>query len=489
MNANQLKKSILQYAVEGKLTKQNPDFESAQTLIASIEAKKQIMIQNKEIKNEKTVANVITENIPYSLPENWEWATLQSVTSKITDGSHNPPKDSGEGFQIISAKNIIDGSINFDASNRFVSQSDFEKEDKRTNIRRGDLLLCIVGSIGKTAIVDTDIPFTAQRSVAIIKTFIDVNFLKVVVESPFFLEFLFKKSAGTAQKGVYLNTLKEALIPIPPIEEQKRIVNKIKELFVEIDSYDNHYLALEALNKRFPKDLEKSILQFAIQGKLVNQDTSDEPSSELLKRISEQKERMIKEKIIKKEKPLPPITEEEIPFDIPETWEWVRLKNISTFGNFNQASPEKINPDDWVLDLKEIEKNTGRILEQKTASEKTIKSNKYKFNQNDVLYGKLRPYLNKVTIAPHEGYCTTEIFPITLIKGVYPKYIQYVLMSPYFLNYAHSLSYGVKMPRLGTTQIANALIPLPPANEQIKIVEKIEEMIKPVRNLSLLNER
>lgn len=222
--------------------------------------------------------------------------------------------------------------------------------------------------------------------------------------------------------------------------------------------------------------LKKSILQYAIEGKLVKQDSSDAPSSALLKQISEQKEKMVKEKIIKKEKSLPLITEEEIPFDIPDTWELVRLKSISTFGNFNQASPEKINNDDWVLDLEEIEKNTGRILEQKSASEKMIKSNKYKFNQNDVLYGKLRPYLNKVVIAPREGYCTTEIFPITLLEGVYPKYIQYVLMSPYFLNYAHSLSYGVKMPRLGTTQIANTVIPLPPTNEQLKIVDAIEEL-------------
>lgn len=222
--------------------------------------------------------------------------------------------------------------------------------------------------------------------------------------------------------------------------------------------------------------LKKSILQYAIEGKLVTQNTSDESTSELLKRISEQKEHMIKEKIIKKEKSLPLITEEEVPFDIPDTWKWVRLKSISTFGNFNQATPEKIDPDDWVLDLEDIEKNTGRILKQKSASEKIIKSNKYKFNQNDVLYGKLRPYLNKVTIAPREGYCTTEIFPITLIEGVYSKYIQNVLMSPYFLNYAHGLSYGVKMPRLGTAQIANTLIPLPPTNEQIRIVDKTEEL-------------
>lgn len=463
MNADQVKKSLLQLAFSGEL-----------------------ILQSNESNKDLTKKEFLND---FSVPVHWETYKLGDFTTFI-DYRGRTPKKTSSGVRLITAKNIKDGFINLEPA-EFISEEDYPKWMTRGYPQKENIFFTTEAPLGNVAINDLDQPFaTAQRLITIqVNTNCHNKFLFYYLMSNQAKTQILKMATGTTVKGIKTKVLKELIVPLPPLEEQKLISEKIDALLAKVKEYHYYYTNLEEEKKIFPKRLEKSILQYAIQGKLVEQDISDEPASELLKRISEQKEQMIKEKVIKKEKPLPPITEEEIPFDIPDTWEWVRLKNISTFGNFNQASPEKINSDDWVLDLEELEKNTGRILEQKKASEKMIKSNKYKFNQNDVLYGKLRPYLNKVTIAPHEGYCTTEIFPITLIKGVYPKYIQYVLMSPYFLNYAHSLSYGVKMPRLGTTQIANALIPLPPANEQIKIVEKIEEMIKPVRSLSLLNER
>ncbi|HAE0520818.1 TPA_asm: hypothetical protein G2720_23770 [Salmonella enterica subsp. enterica serovar Enteritidis str. P125109] len=468
MNAKQLRKSVLQYAFKGQLTDRNPADTPVENIVYQIE----------EIKNAK-ISLKIDETLldDPAIPDTWKWISFGELTfnkdsSRIPLSKNIRHSQKNKVYPYYGASGIIDYVDNYLFDETFLLIG----EDGANLVTRSTPIAFL--ATGKYWVNNHAHVIGALNETTLSYVMHYINSISLM---PYI--------TGTAQPKMNQKKLNSIPVPLPPIEEQKRIVDKIEELFFKIDSYDNHYLALEALNKRFPKDLEKSILQYAIEGKLVEQDTADEPASELLKRISEQKEQMVKEKVIKKEKPLPPITEDEIPFDIPETWQWVRLKNISTFGNFNQASPEKINPDDWVLDLEEIEKNTGRILEQKTASEKTIKSNKYKFNKDDVLYGKLRPYLNKVTIAPREGYCTTEIFPITLIEGVYPKYIQSVLMSPYFLNYAHSLSYGVKMPRLGTAQIANALIPLPPTNEQIKIIEKIEEMTNPIRNLSLSNDR
>ncbi|WP_396128855.1 restriction endonuclease subunit S [Exiguobacterium mexicanum] len=485
MNAHQLKKSILQYAIEGKLVKQDSSDAPSSALLKQISEQKEKMVKEKIIKKEKSLPLITEEETPFDIPDTWELVRLKSISTFGNFNQASPEKINNDDW-------VLDLEEIEKNTGRILEQKSASEKMIKSNKYKFNQNDVLYGKLrpylNKVTIAPHEGYCTTEIFPITLLEGVYPKYIQYVLMSPYFLNYAHSLSYGVKMPRLGTTQIANTVIPLPPTNEQLKIVDAIEELFFKIDSYDTHYLELDSLSKRFPKNLEKSILQYAVEGKLVEQDTADEPASELLKRISEQKEQMVKEKVIKKEKPLPPITEEEIPFDIPEMWQWVRLKNISTFGNFNQASPEKINPDDWVLDLEEIEKNTGRILEQKTASEKTIKSNKYKFNQNDVLYGKLRPYLNKVTIAPHEGYCTTEIFPITLIKGVYPKYIQYVLMSPYFLNYAHSLSYGVKMPRLGTTQIANALIPLPPANEQIKIVEKIEEMIKPVRNLSLLNE-
>ncbi|WP_214776034.1 restriction endonuclease subunit S [Exiguobacterium sp. s37] len=487
MENQQLKKSVYFSAFKGEFYKSINSY-NADILLSEIKQVRNQLIQSKKIGNYK-VLDIDVENNLWDIPSNWAWTRAGHILD-VRDGTHDTPKYvSDEGFPLITSKNLKNNTLDF-SNVKLISNEDHFAIQKRSKVDKDDILFAMIGTIGNPVIVKEDREFSI-KNVGLFKKIpeTNINMEYIFFYLDFISDMLRKNSSGAVQSFVSLKVLRNLPVPLPPFEDQQIIVDYLNEINVHLSKIDQKIKKLNTLQLNFPFQLEKSILQYAMQGKLVNQDNSDESASTLLKRISEKKEQMVKEKVIKKEKTLPPITEEEIPFDIPDTWEWVRLKNISTFGNFNQASPEKIKSDDWVLDLEELEKNTGRILEQKKASEKMIKSNKYKFNQNDVLYGKLRPYLNKVTIAPHEGYCTTEIFPITLIKGVYPKYIQYVLMSPYFLNYAHSLSYGVKMPRLGTTQIANALIPLPPANEQIKIVEKIEEMIKPVRNLSLLNER
>ena len=248
------------------------------------------------------------------------------------------------------------------------------------------------------------------------------------------------------------------------------------------------------------QQLKNSILQEAIEGRLVPQDPNDEPASVLLERIRAEKARLVKEKKIKKDKNESRIyrtedghwmehfedknredicIDEEIPFDVPSGWEWCRLGNIIDFSKSNSVKPNTIQDNDWVLDLEDIEKDSGRLLRRKTKLELDVKSDKHLFHKGNVLYSKLRPYLNKVIIAEEDGYCTSEILAFDF-KEIYNKYAQSFFMSKYFVDYAMKDAYGVKMPRLGSKQGNLTLFPLPPLAEQHRIVEKIESLLPKV---------
>ena len=232
---DKLKASLLQSAIEGKLTKQLPKDGDTRDLLKQIEAEKQRLIKEKTIKSEKPSPPITEDEIPFAIPDNWVWARLGSISIKVTDGSHNPPKNNGQGYPIISAKNIKNRMIDFSFSHRYVSEKDFIREDKRTCIRKGDVLLTIVGSIGEACVVQSNKKFTAQRSVCIIKSKVFPYYLMFVLLSCLFRRFAKKEASGTAQQGIYLNTIKKLLIPIPPLAEQHRIVEVLETELAKID--------------------------------------------------------------------------------------------------------------------------------------------------------------------------------------------------------------------------------------------------------------
>ena len=257
------------------------------------------------------------------------------------------------------------------------------------------------------------------------------------------------------------------------------------------------------------EQLKNSILQEAIEGRLVPQDPNDEPASVLLDRIRDEKAKLVKEKKIKKDKNESRIyrsadghwmehftdkkrpdvcIDEEIPFDIPETWEWCRLGFIVDFSKSFSVKASEIKDTDWILDLEDIEKETGRLLQKKTKKQADSKSDKHSFAKGNVLYSKLRPYLNKCIIADQDGYCTSEILAFDF-RDIYNKYAQTYLMSHFFVTYAMSDAYGVKMPRLGSKQGNAALFPIPPLSEQHRIVEKLEQILPKVEEYGKAQER
>ena len=227
-----------------------------------------------------------------------------------------------------------------------------------------------------------------------------------------------------------------------------------------------------------PQELKNGILQLAIQGKLVEQRPEEGTAEELYRQIQQEKQALIKAGKIKKEKPLPEITDDEIPFEIPESWKWVRFGDCT---NYAQAK-EKMSPIDltdsiWSLDLEDIEKDTGKIINYNTAGTRKISGEKVVFKKGQILYSKLRPYLKKILIAPDDGICSPELVPFSVYGNLDTQYIVSVLKAPHIDFLINSVTYGVKMPRVGTDTMINLLIPLPPLAEQKRIVAKIEELL------------
>lgn len=227
-----------------------------------------------------------------------------------------------------------------------------------------------------------------------------------------------------------------------------------------------------------PQELKNSILQLAIQGNLVEQHLEEGTAEELYKQIQAEKQALIQAGKIKKEKPLPEITEDEIPFEIPESWKWVRLGDCTSYAHTKEkVLSTAIDPESWSLDLEDIEKESGKIVNFCKAGNRSITGDKVIFHKGQVLYSKLRPYLKKILIAPQDGICTPELVPFWAFGGLDAQYIVSVLKAPHVDFAINAVTYGVKMPRVGTETMVNLLVPLPPLAEQKRIVAKIEELL------------
>lgn len=366
-----LRELILELAVRGKLVPQDPNDEPASVLLERIADEKTQLVKDKKIKKPKALPEISEDEKPFELPKGWEWARLGEIAKKLTDGSHNPSRNNGEGYPMLSGQNVNYGKIDFVNPSRYVDQENYDKEHSRTLVQENDVLLTIVGSIGRSAVVPPMAPkFVLQRSVAVISTDLIPEFICNQFISPICMRYFDKHAKGTAQKGIYLGKLSLMLLVIPPLDEQQRIVAKVDELMGLCDALEaqteNSIAAhqtlvevlLEALLKtseqgatpeqtaeQFQQNwqrlsehfdtlftttasidtLKQTILQLAVMGKLVPQNPNDEPAAILLERIAAEKAQLIKDKKIKKQKPLPEITDKEKPFELPVGWEWSRF--------------------------------------------------------------------------------------------------------------------------------------------------------------------
>ena len=512
MTAQQLKNSILQMAVQGKLVPQDPNDEPASVLLERIRAEKERLIKEKKIKREKNPSVIFkgADNTPYEkigdevhpldtpfdIPESWEWVRHNDLF-EISGGSQ-PPKskfisEARDGYirlyQIRDyGNNPVPVYIPISAASK-ISQ-------------KGDILLARYGaSLGKVFWAEDGAYNVAMaRVIPLYDTeLISKEFLFLFYQSSLYQSVIHANSRS-AQAGFNKEDLSSLLFPLPPRSEQERIVCAYEKLQPFLNAYDDAAHSLATMNKDFPEALKKSILQEAVQGKLVPQDPSDEPAEALLERIRAEKQRLIKEGKIKKDKHESVIfrrdnshyekldgvercIDEELPFEIPGNWCWARLGSISSYAETKQKiNAANADSDIWGLDLEDIEKG-GRLIERKTVGERKAIGDKTVFSKGDILYSKLRPYLLKILVAPECGICTPEIVPFQMYGGIVSEYIVNYLRSPYVDNLINSITYGVKMPRVGTETMTTLFVPIPPLDEQQRIVQRIEELLPLVKGL------
>ena len=282
--------------------------------------------------------------------------------------------------------------------------------------------------------------------------------------------------------------LRDTLIPLPPFAEQTRIVAKLHEILSLADFINDGTEQIEMIITK----AKSKILDLAIRGQLVPQDPDDEPASVLLERIRAEKEELIKQGKLKRDKKESVIFRgednsyylrtgelveslEDWDFEeLPDSWSVCCLGELCDYGNCTNIDTADIADSAWILDLEDIEKDSGVVLQKVRQGERNAGSTKHRFHKGQVLYSKLRPYLNKVVLADEDGYCTSEILPLEFERNILPQYARYFLMSPAFLRYANKCSYGVKMPRLGTADGKKAIISVPPVKEQKRIIMAIE---------------
>ncbi|EBG5295101.1 restriction endonuclease subunit S [Salmonella enterica subsp. enterica serovar Kotte] len=526
-----LRELILELAVRGKLVPQDPNDEPASELLKRIAAEKAELVKQGKIKKPKPLPEISEEEKPFELPVGWEWARLGVLCKKLTDGSHNPPKDAGNGYPMLSSQNIQDGYIDIENPSRYVSEDDFEKENARTLVQKNDVLLTIVGSIGRSAVVLEDKSFVLQRSVAVIDTslyshFLS-NFFKAITAQNYFIE----NGKGTAQKGIYLGQLSLMLIPVPSLGEQKRISDRLNELMILCDQLEQHSLIGQDAHQQLVETLlatltdsqnsnelaenwarisehfdtlftteasidalKQTILQLAVMGKLVPQDPNDEPASELLKRIAQEKAQLVKDGKMKKQKSLPPISDEEKPFELPDGWEWCKFGLISEFINGDRGSnyPNKneyvVHGIPWI-NTGHIEKNgTLSITDMNFITEKKFNELRSgKIQSGDLVYCLRGATFGKTAfVKPYEsGAIASSLMIIRPFIREMGEYIYNYLISPFGRSQIFRFDNGSAQPNLSANSVMLYAFACPPLQEQFRIHKKITELFHICDNLKL----
>ena len=521
MDTKALRQKILDLAIRGKLVPQDPNDEPASVLLERIREQKMQMVKEgklkaKDIKNDTIIfvgednlhyekfqdgtVKCIEDEIPFEVPEGWEWTRLVSICLKVTDGTHHSPDNFPTGeYKYITAKNIKSNGIVLDDIT-YVTAEVHKEIFARCNPEFGDILYIKDGATSGIATVNTlHEEFSMLSSVALLKPSIGIDnwYMCYAMQSPYFYNTTRGDMKGVGITRITLNMLTSRLIPIPPQNEQRQIsanTSKLIELIVSIEKSKDDVLELIATTK-------SKILDLAIRGKLVPQDPNDEPASILLERIRAEKEELIKQGKIKRDKKesvifkgddnsyyqqtgdlIESISTWELE-ELPDNWVLCCLGELCDYGNCNNVDADSIAGNAWILDLEDIEKNTGKVLRKIRKNERDFTSTKHSFYKGQVLYSKLRPYLNKVIIADEDGFCTSEILPLEFANVVLPQYALYYLMSPTFLRYAKQCSYGVKMPRLGTADGRKAIFPLPPIKEQYRISNSISKCFMQIDNI------
>ena len=498
--AEDLKKAVLQAAMQGKLTQQLQTDSSVDELLKKIAEEKETLIKEGKIKKDTTksgasgraLAEITEEEIPFEIPENWRWVHFSDVMD-IRDGTHDSPRFFDSGIPMITSKNLKNGIIDF-SNIKYVTKEVAEQINLRSNVDTGDILFAMIGSIGNPVIVNKDREFVI-KNMALFK-----NFAKKCIKIEYVYNFLILQqvflrsiASGGVQSFIALNVFRKMLFPLPPIEEQQRIVEKLNSILPLIDEYGKEEDELVALSQNFPEEIKKSVLQAAMQGKLTQQLQTDSSVDELLKKIAEEKETLIKEGKIKKDttksgasgRALAEITQEEIPFEIPENWRWCRLGEIGN--TITGSTPSKNHPEyfgNYIDFLSPGDIQNSMI----TYGNKGLSEKGYKLARptpaGTIIQVCIGGSIGKCAIVDREVTFNQQINSITPIKANV-NFIYAVLSSEYFHKKITRNATGTATPIINKSSWEKLPIPLPPIEEQQRIVEKLNSILPLIDSMAV----
>lgn len=475
MTPEQLKLSILQSAFQGKLTGECLPNETADDLYQQIQSEKQRLISEKKVKKEKSLPEISADEIPFDIPDNWRWCYVGDLFLHNTGKAQNSSgSTNGTIRKFITTSNLYWGEFDFTK----VKEMPFtDTELERCTVKKGDLLVCEGGDCGRSAVWDYDEEVCIQNHVHRLRAYRDVNIYYF-----YYLFYLYKNTGrlrgrGVAIQGLSNEAIHKVVFPLAPLEEQHRIVAKIEELLPYVDRYATAYEKLEQFNAKFPEDMKKSILQYAIQGKLVEQRPEEGTGEELYQQIQTEKQRLIKEGKIKKEKPLAEIAEDEIPFDIPENWKWVRLSTIGITQTGN--TPSKSHPEYIGIDIPFITPGdilNGQICYSNQALSLLGKEVARVCCAGSIMQVCIGGSIGKAAITYREVAFNQQINVVSPIACL-SEYLFAVMQSAYFTTSMKERAGGTATPIINRGLWDSLLIPLPPLAEQRRIVAKLEEIL------------
>ena len=482
MTPQELKSSILQLAVQGRLVEQRPEEGTAEELLKLVTINN--YVEGRRVK-EKTITEISNDEMPFSIPDSWVWVKLGNVCTIARGGSPRPIKDylttDIDGVNWIKIGDTEKNGKYISSTKEKIKPSGISKSRM---VHKGDFLLTNSMSFGRPYILNID--GCIHDGWLVISQSSEVffqDYLYWILSSAYAYFQFCGQVSGAVVKNLNSDKVANSVFPLPPLAEQKRIVAKIEELLPYIDRYEKAWSKLEDFNKRFPGDMQKSVLQMAIQGKLVEQRPEEGTGEELYRQIQAEKQSLIKSGKIKKEKPLPEISEDEIPFDIPDSWKWVRIGSIAkkvTDGTHH--SPPNTNHGEFMYVTAKNIKESGVVLSGITFVSKTIHDEIYSRcnpEQGDVLLIKDGATTGVVTVNNCEQPFSmlSSVALIKVPKSLCAWFLVYALRSDLFYKAIRSQMKGTGITRVTLKQIEPMIIPLPPLAEQKRIVQKLEEIL------------
>ena len=507
MTAQQLKNSILLMAVQGKLVPQDPNDEPASILLERIHAEKERLIKEKKIKREKNPSVIfkgadntpyekigdevrsLADEVPFDIPDSWEWVRLGNIGETNIGLTYKPSDVTSDGVPVLRSNNIQNGQMNY-SELLYVSCT----VPERAYAHKGDILICARNGsralVGKSAIVDAD-GMAFGAFMAIYRSQCN-PYIQLFINSYLFRGQL-EGATTTTINQVTQEMLKRQLCPLPPIQEQLRIVQKYTELQPLIAAYSNAYDKAQILSIAFPEALKKSILQEAVQGKLVPQDPSDEPAEALLERVRAEKQRLIKEGKIKKDKHESVIfrrdnshyekldgmercIDDELPFEIPESWAWVRWGAIAESIQYGYNAPAKQEGRIRMVRISDIHENTVAWSSVPFCDIDDSDIPTYLLQANDILFARTGGTVGKsflVSEVPCESIYAGYLIRTRYSSLLCPQYLKYFMESPLYWQQLKSGTTATAQPNCNGQTLAKMLLPLPPANEQLRIVDNL----------------